>query len=338
MKRRAPVLAPSLAARPGRGLRPLIGAVMRTLILVCFGQASAQPTVNLGAGVSAGYDSNPAQWHDSPGLAFGNVSFDASRTLPVGVEDLTLALSGWYRDFEGPNDRHRLAMQAAWAHEVARGAGLLTLSATGAAYRDRLVPADERDEATLQIRYEGALSARDMLGLIGEAGRMAYLNPSRSCSEYTGSGHQTDSSENGDCGKQGAANAGRDDSQTGLGLDLTHHWSADLSTMLSFALVRHDSPLPVEAYRRRGAGLVVRFEQVRRWNLELGLGWSSTGYDRAPRHQDREDIQWTAGVAVRRPLGGSELLCSLTWLDSDSTLATRSFRQQVTQCGLSWSF
>ena len=108
--------------------------------------------------------------------------------------------------------------------------------------------------------------------------------------------------------------------------------------MLSFALVRHDSPLPVEAYRRSGVGLMVRFDQVRRWNLEMGLGWSNSRYDRAPRRQEREDIQWTAGVAARRPLGSSELSCSLTWLDSDSTLVARSFRQQVTQCGLSWSF
>ncbi|MBK1717841.1 hypothetical protein CKO27_09340 [Thiocystis violacea] len=315
-----------------------------SLLLCWVGPALAEQPLSLGLEVTTGYDSNPAQSEAGMGLFFAQYAFDAARRMRLGGADLTFAASGWLRDYEAANDSHRLALRTDWSRATAQGAGLMTLSLAGAAYRDALVPADERDEAALTLRYDYILTARDTLGLMGETRRLAYRNASLPWSGRPGSsprdhpsGSSNSSSNSSGRGREVEA-VRRDDWLSGLGIDVTHHWSPVLATVFSLAGARRDSPVSAEAYDRHGLGLVMRIEPAASWRLELGLGWSRTRYDQAPRQQEREDIQRTLGLAVRRNLGRSEWFCGLDWLDSDSSIAGRSFRQEVTECGLAWSF
>lgn len=319
-------------ACPGEFIRRIAWPL--ALLAAC--PVMADQAMRLGGEVTAGYDSNPAQSHDGPELAFAQYAFDAARQTRLGESDLTVGVSGRYRDYEAANDNYRLTLHADWAHETAQGAGLVTLSVAGAAYRDALVPADERDEAALAVRYHHTLTARDTLGLIGEVRRLAYRNPSLPWAGRPGSGFDVQSSGRSARGRGVAVR--RDDWLSGLELDATHHWSPTLSTLFSLVAARRDSPVPVDAYDRHGVGLLVRVEPMAAWRLEMGLGWSRTRYDQAPRQLERDDIQRTAGLALRRTLGPREIFCGVDWLDSDSTISERSFQQRVTQCGLAWSF
>lgn len=301
-----------------------------------FPAATAQP-LKVNASLGAGYDSNPGQQRESVGLAFARYSLDGNQRFALTDGDVTLGLNGWYRDLEGSQDSHRLAAQGIWTRILGDGPGSLTVGGTAAANRDRWVPDDNRDEAIAEIQYDIALSARDMLGISGEAGRLHYLDRSERCSGRRGLDSGDDAGRHGET-SSAAVETSRDDWQAGLALDLTRYWNPDLSTMLSVAAIRHDSPLPVESYGRHAVSLVVRLERLLGWSLELGLGWSDARYDRAPMRQDREDVQWTTGLAARHAWGKHELSCDIRWLERDSTLPTRSYRQQVTQCGLSWSF
>lgn len=306
-------------------------------LLIAVSPALADQTINFSGDVSAGYDSNPAQSDTGPGLAFAQYAFDAERQTRLVGADLIVGVSGWYRDYEADNEIYRLTLRTDWSHETAQGMGLLTVSFAGAVYRDTLVPADERNEAALAFRYDHTLTARDSLSLSGETRQLAYRHPSLPWSGRPGSDARRDGADRSGRGR-GAVAVRRDDWLSGLGFDATHHWSPTLSTVFSLASARCDSPVPVDAYTRRGVGWLLRIEPANRWRLELGLGWSRTRYDKAPRQQPREDIQHTAGLALRHTLGQREWFCRLDWLDSDSNISERSFQQQVTACGFAWSF
>ncbi len=344
------------AAPPGgRSIRRARWSRLLPPLWLIAGAVTAAPPLPEGSGeVSIGYDSNPAQSADGPGLAFVRLDLEATHPLMFGAAEVTLGAGGWYTDLEGPNDNARLAVDADWSRATAGGLGRLTLGANGALYRDDLVPADARNEAGLSARYTRTLGARDSAGVAAEVRWLDYLYPSlpwagrpgsgpadpaaetTGSSGHTGPGGRVQSS-NTTQGQGGLARR-RTDRVSGLSLDATHDWTPRLATVLTAAFVRCDSPIPVDAYERAGLGLLLRTEIGETWPLELGLGCSRTRYDRAPRQLERVDTEVTAGLAIRHRLGPAEASCGINWVHSDSTARGRSFDQQVTRCGLAWGF
>ena len=336
------------------------GAPPLLALLIGWPVLASEP-VGVRADLALGYDSNPAQAREGEGLAFTRCAVEAARVWPLDGTALGLTASGWYRDSEAANDSYRLALSGDWARETHSGAGLLKVSISGAAYRDQRVPADARDEAALGLRYSYILSARHTLGLSAEWRRLAYRNASLpwagrpGSDSASGAGRRSGSgagSESGSESGRGASGSGRsggavpvrrDDDRLTLGLDLARHWGPDLVSVVSAAHARNDSEVAAEAYDRDGLGLTLRFAPRDPWRIELGLDGALIRYDRAPRHRKREDLELGLTLAVRRALPAiaqeaGEFYCALEWMDSDSTLAERSFQQQVTQCGFSWAF
>ena len=329
-------------ARSSALLSPLSLGLLLLVLGAGAGLASAEPAIEVSGDLGAGFDSNPAQSREGPELAFIRHALELSRQWSLAGSELALGVDGWYRDYEADNDSYRTNGTLDWGMATAQGAGRVAFSISGALYRDALVPADERDEAALGWRYRHLLSARDTLGLSAEVRRLAYRNPSFPWEGRPGSvGRQGASKDSRD--RRGAVATRRDDDLLGLVLDVTRHWSPSVSTQLSLAHARCDSSVGTQSYDRHGLAVLLRLEPVERWRLELGVGWSLSRYDQASRQREREDRQRSLGLAVRRGLdgrgpGARELYCSLDWLDSDSTIDERAFRQQVTQCGLAWSF
>jgi hypothetical protein len=315
--------------------------LLPVLLLIALGPSAAQPVLSVGGELSAGYDSNPAQSAGGPGLAFIRAALDAAQAHRLGNADLTLGVNAWYRDYEADNDSYRLSAVLDWTRLTAAGAGQLGLSAAGAVYRDALVAADERNEAALTLRYDHTLTARDAVAATAEVRWLAYRNASLPWAGRPGSG-----AGNGFGGPPSASSErrgkaepeGRDDRLAGLELGARHHWSPKVESLISVVYARNHSPVPVEAYTRAGVGLSVRAEPVAHWRVQAGIGWSRTRYDRAPRRRERTDFQHDVGVAVSRALGDSAVFCGVDWLRSDSTIGERSFRQTVTECGLSHAF
>ncbi|NEV64550.1 hypothetical protein [Thiorhodococcus minor] len=106
---------------------------------------------------------------------------------------------------------------------------------------------------------------------------------------------------------------------------------------MSLTGARCDSPVPVQAYWRRGAGLALEVMPRADRRIGLGLSFSRTDYDRAPRRLARTDDQLGASLEVRRARGAVEGFCTLAWTNSDSTVESRSFRQWASTCGLAWT-
>lgn len=312
-------------------------ALCLSLTLVAAAAQAEEPRVELGGEVSAGYDTNPAQSRNGPELAFARYAFDVAHHMSLDDSDFAVAVGGWYRDYEADNDSYRLTLRGDWSRMLGDGASLVKVGLEGAAYRDALVPADERNEVALVGRYARILDARATLGVNAEARRLAYRNASLPWAGRPGSGSGNARYGRASTRRNGRATR-RDDDLFGLGLDLSYDLTPDLSLVLSATGARCDSPVPLQAYWRRGTGLAVKLAPAADWRLELGLSWSRTRYDRAPRGEVREDDQLGGGLALRRLLGDVELFCKMEWLDSRSTIETRSFRQQVSSCGLAWSY
>jgi hypothetical protein len=336
-------------ARPrGRGWSGLLSAAW----LSAAAAAAAPPWPEGEAELAFGYDSNPAQSADGPGLAFVRLAFDAARAWPRGEAELSVGADGWYTDQEGPNDNLRLALHTDWTRSTAGGLGRLTLGATGALYRDDLVPADARNEAAVSLRYARTLGPRDSASATAEVRWLDYIYPSLPWAGRPGSGpaNPTVSANAADAAMhtgpeaqgthsgnpQGGLAVRRTDRLSGLALDATHDWTPRAAVTLSGAFARCDSPTPVNAYARAGLGLLLRTDLAATWPLEVGVGWSRTRYDRAPRQLERVDTELTAGLSLRHSLGPAEAHCGLNWVHSDSTAPGRSFRQQVVRCGLAW--
>ncbi len=347
--------------RHGRIRRVRWSCLLPPLWLIAGAVTAAPPLPEGSAEVSTGYDSNPAQSADGPGLAFVRLDLEATHTLMLGEAEVTLGANAWYTDLEGPNDNARLAVDADWSRTTAGGLGRITLGASGGLYRDDLVPADARNEAGLSARYTRTLGARDSAGVAAEVRWLDYLYPSLPWAGRPGSGPADPAAVAaqaadtlGASGRSGHGGRGQSSDQTqgppgglarrrtdrlsGLSLDATHDWTPRLATVLTAAFVRCDSPIPVDAYDRAGLGLLLRTEVGETWPLELGLGWSRTRYDRAPHQLERVDTEVTAGLSIRHRLGPAEASCGINWVHSDSTARGRSFRQQVTRCGLAWGF
>lgn len=310
------------------------------LIVLVFSMAwiprHACPDATLLSGaVSLGYDSNPAESRDGPELAFARYSLDLSHRIPLQTSMLGLSVGGWYRDYEADNDSYRLTLRSDWSHDLWEGLGLLRLGLEGAAYRDALVPADERDEVAISVRLARILNARATVGLTAEARRLAYRNTSLPWAGRPGSGPAGQGSGRSEGAGRGLATR-RDDDLYSASLEMSYDWSPDVSTRLSLTGARCDSPVPVQAYWRQGAGLALEVMPGADWRIGLGLTFSRTAYDRAPRHLERTDDQLGASLEVRRDLGAVEGFCALAWTNSDSTVESRSFRQWVSTCGLAW--
>ncbi|MFD2111549.1 hypothetical protein [Thiorhodococcus fuscus] len=308
-------------------------------------QTSAD-NIELSGEASVGYDTNPAQSHASEDLAFARIALGAAKTLTLDQSDLRFALDGWYRDYAADNDSYRLALSSAWSRPTARDRGLLTLSVAGAIYRDALVPADARNEAALTLRYDRILNARDTVGLSAEVRRLDYRNPSLPWSGRPGSGSglQLSHGRGKTSGRQGpgrqsaAREQRRDDQRSTIALDASHAWSPALSTRITLAHARNASTVALESYDRSGIGFSARFMLNHSWLLESGLGWSRSDYSHTQRRLERRDEELNAALVIRHRLGARELFCGLDWLNDKSTIDERSFRQQVIQCGMAWSF
>ncbi|MBN2885241.1 MAG: hypothetical protein JXM75_00840 [Chromatiaceae bacterium] len=256
---------------------------------------------------------------------------------------LSLGASGWYRDNESANDAYRLDLLGAWSRESASGRGLWQLDLSAGAYRDALVPADERDEVAIGLRYDHLLSARQTLGLSAELRRLDYRHVTGPWAGRPGSAPNPESARASDL-KNGARNQGqsarpREDRALTLGLDLTQYWSPDLSTQLALTYAANESSVRLEGYRRPGLTGLMRWDLSDLWRLEAGAGWLLSRYGANPREREREDRQLSLNLSVFHRLARSaaEWQCRLEWLDNDSTLADYSFQQWVTDCGLSWS-
>ncbi len=336
--------------RRGYGSRLM---TMATILSLSSWHPGLRAAGELEGSLSAGYDSNPAQSASSgPSLAFAHYTLAARQRAHNDDGELLLSLDGWYRDYEGDNDNHRVTAGGEWSASLDGGRGRLGIGADLSFYRDRLVPADERDEAALLLRYRRLLWARADLGVSGQFLRASYTNPSLPGAGRPGPGGAplsfvTPASRRGPGGPGPGPGPGgppppplaeRDDTLAVLRTDLTYYWGPGLSTALHFNVGRSRSTLSPESYDRYGVGLSMDAEPAVGWRAGLLVDWDRLNYPEWLGGGERDDTLWRAEAFVSRDVGEGELFCRLRYVHNASTAQENAFEQTVSRCGIAWNF
>ncbi len=321
------------------------------------------PDVN--AAFSLGLDSNPAQTRGGESLFFARYAIGAHQPLSAAWG---LDLDAWYKDYEGDKDSYRAVFAGDWQHPLADGYGLLSAKLEGVLYRDRLVPADARNELGLTLAYDHLLSARDELSVEAGMRRLAYRTASYPWEGRPGGGGGGPHGRaNEDAGTRSVAyprtlrpsdanplirppvDPGapqpplaqplrRDDTLATLSIGLGRHFSPTASAAVALDYADRDSQVGAEAYARYGLTLSAQWDLGAEWALELGLGVHRYRYEEAPAGLDRRDDEISAALDLRRRIGDGALFCRALVLDNRSSFDPKSFRQTVSECGLDWTF
>lgn len=325
------------------------GRVVLAAVIALPGAAAAEwKSPQLDATLSAGFDSNPAQRADGPGLGFAQLALGLLQQLPAG---LSLENDLWWRDYAGDNDSGRLDIRGVFSRNV--GDAQIDLWAAAGWYRDRLVVTDERNETAVAARYRRTLNARFDMALFVERRWLAFLHPSRPWAGRPGGvspglNGQTPGSPQTRSWPTvtGERAAGRDrgrhrrfstqrrsDRLDQVALEASWFAAPNVSLTLALESAWRQSSITLDAYAQRGVWGALSLDPSPAWSLQVEAGWSRFDYTQAPRNLARVDAQRWAGLELRRWLSDSAVFCTLDAVDSRSTIAAEAFSQWVSACG-----
>ncbi len=160
-----------------RPYNPILSGIGASAFFCFFLLAPDSEAVDLLAELTAGYDSNPALSDPSDGSGFSVYGLGLTQSLALS-EDLALHLSAEarYQDYWSVGDNYRLQAGTALSYVLAEGKFLPSLIGEVAAYRDRLIEADERNEAMAGIAADWILTKRLTLGFEQSYRWLGYLN------------------------------------------------------------------------------------------------------------------------------------------------------------------
>jgi hypothetical protein len=130
----------------------------------------------------------------------------------------------------------------------------------------------------------------------------------------------------------------RDDDLVNTDIIVDAFMAPGMSGAFSAGYAELHSTVDFETYRQWHARVQLDRDFRDTWRLELDAGWARTCYYESPLSFERIDYTFSAGLSIGRQIGPIELFAGVTWLKNNSRLSVESYRQTVTQCGLSWSF
>lgn len=322
--------------------------------------------INLSAELTAGYDSNPALSDPADSSGFFVYALGADHYFALS-DDLSLDLSvgGRYQDYWSVGDNYRLQTDAALSYMMADGRFIPSLVGEVAAYRDRLIPADERNEGMVGINADWILSSRLTLGLEQSFRWLGYLNWAKPFSGK-GQGRNPNSERKKGQGGAHASDApwvpceckGKKRSRKGsgtldtlypprnnflatTGANLHVFMTPTLTGRLYAAYGNLNASLDMESFREIQAGAAISWAPADQWLTVFEITGFRTYYDSVPENLTcirRTNYTWSGGVQVSRFWGDFEIFGQLGWKSGEAPLDYESYRQTVIQCGLSYSY
>ena len=341
-------------------------SIVAAIFLVSFLLPPHSHAVNLLAELAAGYDSNPALSDPADGSGFSVYALGADHYFVLGKDlSLDLSVGGRYQDYWSVGDNYRLQTGTALSYVMAEGRFIPSLVGEVAAYRDRLIPADERNEGMAGINADWILSSRLTLGLEQSFRWLGYLNwakpfsgkgqgrnPNSGGNKGQGGGHASDASwdlyedeGNQHSGKgNGTLNTlypPRNNFLMTTGASLHVFMTSTLTGRIYAAYGDLNASLDLESFRELQAGTAISWVPADPWLVVFELTGFRTYYNSVPddlTRVRRTNYSWSAGMQVSRFWGDFEIFGQLGWKSGEAPLDYESYRQTVVQCGLSYSY
>ena len=336
------------------------------LYLWSFTVAPQAHAIDLLAELTAGYDSSPALSDpaDPSGFSVYALGADHYFTLPKDLS-LDVSVGGRYQDYWSVGDNYRLDADAALSYVMGEGRFIPSLVGEVAAYRDRLIPADERNEGMVGINADWILSNRLTLGLEQSFRWLGYLNWAK---PFSGKGQgRNPNSEGGKkqdcvhaseaswnfCKLKGNQHGGqgngtlhklyppRNNFLMTTGASLHVFMTSTLTGRLYAAYGDLNASLDMESFREIQAGAAISWIPADQWLTVFELTGFRTYYNSVEEHTmriRRTNYSWSAGMQVSRFWGDFEIFGQLGWKSGQAPLDYESYTQTVVQCGLSYSY
>ncbi|EFK06697.1 conserved hypothetical protein [delta proteobacterium NaphS2] len=353
---------------PGERADPkrFLWAMAVVLYLWSFTVASHAYAIDLLAELTAGYDSNPALSDPADGSGFFVYALGAEHYFTLSNDlSLDVSVGGRYQDYWSVGDNYRLDADTALSYVMAEGRFIPSLVGEVAAYRDRLIPADERNEGMVGINADWILSNRLTLGLEQSFRWLNYLNWAK---PFSGKGQGRNPNSEGEAEKNGAHTSealrnlyrvqgtqptGRGNGTLNklypprnnflmtTGANLHVFMTSTLTGRLYAAYGDLNASLDMESFREIQAGAAISWIPADQWLTVFELTGFRTYYDSVEEHTmriRRTNYSWSAGMQVSRFWGDLELFGQLGWKSGQAPLDYESYTQTVVQCGLSYSY
>lgn len=318
-----------------------IGYLSLLLATGCFLQFTPARALDTNFEVSFGYDDNPAEVDvkDGSGFTRYRVLLGQSVFKDEKGPDVNAFLDAAYGQYFSLDDNYWLRAgatfdAASWFDRIRPG-----IFAEVAAYRDELVPDDERDElmlggvlqwfadARLTLSLRQVFTWADYRNRVSLPGQRIYFVGKR---KGHGGHQQIPVNE--------LVTYSREDDIWSTEMTAICYFTADLQADLSFQYRDVASSDNFESFQAYGASTRIGWLYSRTLEIFLTGFWSGLDYNDAPQNIDRKDDIYGFGIGANRSMGKMTLFLQFNQTVNDSPVNGEDYEKAVAQCGVVYSF
>jgi hypothetical protein len=288
-----------------------------------------------------GYDDNPAEVTDSDGSGVARYHVFLKQSVFKDAKDVDadLFFDGVYEQYFDLDDNYRLQAGATLESRTLFERFLPGLFAEATAWRDVLVPDDERDELTLGGFVQWLVGARLTLSLQQSFAWTEFQNGV----SFPGQRHYFVGKGKGSRGHMQISGEEwvifpRDDDAMHTELTAVCYLSYHLQTDLSFLYRDVVSSDVFESFQEWGYSARIEWFFSEALELFMSGFWSTLDYDNAPQSIDRKDEFYGLSAGGKGSLGEFDFFIQFDQTINQSFVDGEDFRKVVVQCGASYAF
>ena len=281
---------------------------------------------------AVGYDDNVTLSPISKNSAFARYQADlaANFLTDAAPTDFKGYMGARYQDYFSAGDNYYVYAGGTVARPLAEGRLVPELYYEGTVFHDDELPEDSMSAHCLGGRLEWFPQARLIIGLQQSWCRQDYQNKENPevPDGPNGRKRQTDQEQS----------KSRDDRLSSTGLMLRYSFSPQTDAEILFTHDRASSSIERESYSENGLALSLFWTPLDHWLFSGSVGWGKADYDRSPQGVTRRDKTTRFGFEAARMINQYKLFFRLDHTDNDSSIAAETYKNMVTQCGVSCFF
>ncbi len=303
------------------------------LIVILFPKIQTQASaIDTAVAFAVGYDDNVTLSPVSKNSAFARYQAYLARNFfsDGSLADFKGYIGAQYQDYFSAGDNYYMYAGASLGYPVAEGRLVPELYYEGTIFRDDELPEDSMNEHCLGGRLDWFPQARIIIGL-----RQSWCWQDYRDKE----GPEVSGKQKGMNGQTGHDELeSRDDRLSSTGLMLHYSFTPQTDAEILFTHDRSSSSIERESYSENGLALSLLWTPMDHWEFSGRMGWGKTDYDRSPQDVKRQDKTWRFGVEIGRIINKYKIFARYEKTDNDSSIDEETYKNMVTQCGVSCFF
>ncbi|QTA82190.1 Uncharacterized protein dnl_45610 [Desulfonema limicola] len=317
---------------------------IQIFFIICLTLLKSQAdALDLSLESAIGYNDNVPKISEKQGSGFSLYQVNISQPLKLNISTLETSIfaQGAYNDYFRVRDNYYLNAGAAFSLPLYNARIIPGIFSDILVFRDNFLEKDSKNELSAGISAQWILSARTTLGIRQTWQWSDYIEDTAPFPGF--SPHNENTAENKyKMDKQpGPADnllESRDDRIQTTGIEGIYYFSPELHADFLAEHTRVDSSIDIESYKENKiSGYLVKTISSL-WEFSLAGSFGHSDYKSIPGRNDRQDTTWNTQIRCTYFIKSLELRFQYQWEYNDSDEINESYHQQVTQCGLIFSF